>query len=139
VLAGSRVTQAIVADMPALRAVAARSPGGVPRRAILAQVGLTVALLLTNAFDPIITYAGFTLELVTLLAIIGLIVRRRRGVTSPVKAWGYPATALIYAAISGWTLAFVVIQRPIASLAGLGTLLVGAIIKAALSWRPEPL
>jgi basic amino acid/polyamine antiporter, APA family len=128
VLAGSRVTQAIVADLPAFRAVAARSPNGVPRRAILAQVALTLALLLTNAFDPIVTYAGFTLELVTLLAIVALIVRRRRGATAPVRAWGYPATALIYCAVSIWTLTFVIIQRPLASLAGLGTLVVGALL-----------
>jgi basic amino acid/polyamine antiporter, APA family len=132
VLAGSRVTQAIVADMPMLRSVATRTPGGVPRRAILLQVGLTLALLLSNAFEPILTYAGFTLELVTLLAIVGLIVRRRRGVSGPVRAWGYPATALIYAAISGWTLAFVIVQRPVASLAGAATLLVGAVIYVVL-------
>jgi basic amino acid/polyamine antiporter, APA family len=128
VLAGSRVTQAIVADLPAFRAIAARSSGGVPRRAILAQVTLTLALLLTNAFEPIVTYAGFTLELVTLLSIVGLIVRRRRGVASPVSAWGYPATALIYLAVSGWTLTFVVVQRPLESLLGGVTLLVGALI-----------
>jgi basic amino acid/polyamine antiporter, APA family len=128
VLAGSRVTQAIVADRPRLRAVAARSSGGVPRRAVLAQVALTLILLLTNAFEPILTYAGFTLELGTLGAIIALIVRRRRGVASPVRAWGYPATAFIYAAISGWTLTFVIVQRPLESLAGAATLLVGAIL-----------
>jgi basic amino acid/polyamine antiporter, APA family len=128
VLAGSRVTQAIVADSPALRGLAALTAGGVPRRAILLQVSLTLALLLTNAFEPVLTYAGFTLELVTLLAIVGLVVRRRRGATAPLRAWGYPATALIYAAISVWTLAFVIIQRPIVSLAGAGTLLIGAVI-----------
>jgi len=130
VLAGSRVTQAIVADVPALRVVAARSRGGVPRKAILAQVGLTIALLLSNAFEPIVTYAGFTLELVTLLAIAGLVLRRRRGAPLPgaVRAWGYPVTAIVYAAISVWTLLFVVLQRPVESLAGVATLLVGAIL-----------
>ena len=132
VLAGSRVTQALVADMPVLRSVAARTPGGVPRRAIFLQVGLTLALLLTNAFEPILTYAGFTLELGTLLAVVALIVWRRRGASAPVRAFGYPATALIYAAISGWTLAFVVVQRPVASLAGAGTLLIGAVIYVVL-------
>jgi basic amino acid/polyamine antiporter, APA family len=128
VLAGSRVTQAIVADLPALRAIAAPSIGGVPRRAILVQVGLTLVLLLSNAFEPIVTYAGFTLELVTLLSIVGLIIRRRRNNPSPVRAWGYPATALIYLAVSGWTLTFVVFERPLESLLGLVTLLVGALI-----------
>ncbi|HZS57931.1 MAG TPA: amino acid permease, partial [Gemmatimonadaceae bacterium] len=132
VLAGSRVTQAIVADSPKLRVLAARTPGGVPRRAILLQVALTLALLLTNAFETVLTYAGFTLELGTLLAIVALIVRRRRGIAGPVRTWGYPATALIYAAISGWTLAFVIVQRPVASLAGAATLLIGAVIYVGL-------
>ena len=131
VLAGSRVTQAIVADLPALRAVAARSRGGVPRNAILAQVGLTVVLLLSNAFEPIVTYAGFTLELVTLFAIAALVVLRRRHGAPPrgaVRAWGYPVTAIVYATISVWTLLFVVLQRPLESLAGVATLVVGAIV-----------
>jgi basic amino acid/polyamine antiporter, APA family len=137
VLAGSRVTQAIVADLPALRAVAARSRGGVPRNAILAQVGLTIVLLLSNAFEPIVTYAGFTLELVTLLAIAALVVRRRRGAPLPgaIRAWGYPVTAIVYSAISVWTLLFVIIQRPVASLAGLATLVVGGILYAVTSGR----
>jgi APA family basic amino acid/polyamine antiporter len=130
VLAGSRVTQAIVADLPALHRIAARSRGGVPRNAILAQVGLTIALLLSNAFEPIVTYAGFTLEAVTLLAIAGLVLRRHRAAPLPgaVRAWGYPATAIAYAAISVWTLLFVILQRPLESLAGVATLVVGAIV-----------
>lgn len=138
VLAGSRVTEAIVADMPALSAVAARSPGGVPRRAILAQVALTLVLLLTNAFEPLVTYAGFTLEIVQLLAIVGLIVRRQKGVTSPVRAWGYPATALVYVAVSSWTLVFVVLQRPMESLFGILTLAVGAILYVVSRSLPRP-
>lgn len=138
VLAGSRVTQAIVSDLPTLRAVAAPSRSGVPRKAILAQVGLTIALLLTNAFEPIMTYAGFTLELVTLLAIVGLVLRRHRAepAADAVRAWGYPLTAIIYAAISGWTLIFVILQRPIASLAGGLTLLTGALVYGVAHRRP---
>jgi APA family basic amino acid/polyamine antiporter len=45
-----------------------------------------------------------------------------------VRAWGYPATAIAYAAISVWTLLFVILQRPLESLAGVATLAVGAIL-----------
>jgi APA family basic amino acid/polyamine antiporter len=139
ILAGSRVTQAIVADLPAVRHVVQVSREGVPRRAILLQLGLTVVLLLTNAFEPVLTYAGFTLELVTLLTIVGLVVRRHRAPPGPdaVRAWGYPVTPVIYALISGWTLIFVIAQRPLESLAGAATLLIGALVYVVANRRAD--
>ncbi len=137
VLAGSRVTQAMVADLPALASLARYSPTGVPRAAVLVQVGLTVVLLLSNAFELVLTYAGFTLELMTLFAIAALIVRRRRGTPTPpaLQAWGYPATAFVYAAVSIWTLVFVIAQRPIAALGGAITLVLGVLLYAGLRAR----
>jgi len=130
ILAGSRVTQAIVADLPAARRVAQVSRDGVPRRAIILQLALTIGLLVTNAFEPVMTYAGFTLELVTLLAVAGLMIRRHRAPPAPgaVRAWGYPVTPVVYALISGWTLCFVIAQRPLESVAGAATLVVGALV-----------
>jgi APA family basic amino acid/polyamine antiporter len=51
-------------------------------------------------------------------------------VERPYRAWGYPVTPLVYIALSLWTLGTLLTERPLASLAGLGTVLVGALI-----WR----
>jgi APA family basic amino acid/polyamine antiporter len=58
------------------------------------------------------------------------VLRRRHGAPprGAVRAWGYPVTAIVYATISVWTLLFVVLQRPLESLAGVATLVVGAIV-----------
>ncbi|GJG86649.1 amino acid permease [Gemmatimonadetes bacterium T265] len=137
VLAGSRVTEAVAAGMARAGALSARTAAGVPRNAVLAQAALVVALLLTNSFERVIAYTGFTLNLMSLLAVVGLFVLRRRepALPRPYRAWGYPITPLVYIALSLWTLGFVLAERPRESLFGLATVLVGIPIWAALRDR----
>jgi APA family basic amino acid/polyamine antiporter len=128
VLAGSRVTEAVTRDLSRLSRLGARSAGGVPRNAILLQVGVTLLLLLTNSVEKVMAYAGFTLSLVTVAAVVGVWLLRRRepGLPRPYRTWGYPYTPIFFVAASAWTLAFVLAERPLASLAGLATLALGA-------------
>ena len=72
VLGGSRVTYAVMADLPRWRVLGKRAANGVPRNAIVAQVVLILVLLLTNSFEQVMLYAGFTLNLMSLLAVLGL-------------------------------------------------------------------
>jgi basic amino acid/polyamine antiporter, APA family len=128
VLAGSRVTEAVSHDLPSLSSVGVRSASGVPRKAILLQAGLTLLLVLTNSVEQVMTYTGFTLNLATLATVLGVWVLRRREpqLPRPYRTWGYPATPLFFVVASTWTLAFVLTERPAASLAGLATLLLGS-------------
>ena len=146
VLAGSRVTQAVAEGMagaggPAEGGLAARAAGrtagGVPRNAVLLQAALVAALLLTNSFERVMAYTGFTLNLMSLLTVGGLFVLRRRepALRRPYRAWGYPATPLVYVALSLWTLGFVLAERPRESLLGLATVLAGVPVWAALRGR----
>jgi APA family basic amino acid/polyamine antiporter len=130
VLAGSRVTEAVARDLPSLSRLGARSASGVPRHAILLQVGITLLLLLTNSVERVMAYAGFTLNLATLATVVGVWVLRRRepAMPRPYRTWGYPATPIFFVAASIWTLTFVLEERPVASLAGLATLALGAAI-----------
>jgi APA family basic amino acid/polyamine antiporter len=140
-LAGSRVTHAVAEGMARAGAVAARTGGGVPRNAVLLQAALVAALLLTNSFERVMAYAGFTLNLMSLLAVAGLFVLRRRepALPRPYRAWGYPATPLVYVLLSLWTLGFVLAERPRESLLGLATVLAGVPVWAALRARaPRP-
>jgi APA family basic amino acid/polyamine antiporter len=110
----------------------ARGADGVPRNAILAQGMLILALLLTNSFEQVMLYAGFTLNLISLLTVLVMMRLRRTAPVAerPYRALGYPVTPLVYVALSLCTLGTLLSERPLASLAGLGAVLVGAVI-----WR----
>jgi APA family basic amino acid/polyamine antiporter len=128
VLAGSRVTEAVTRDLASLSRIGARSASGVPRNAILLQVGVTLLLLFTNSVEKVMAYAGFTLNLATVAAVAGVWLLRRRepGLPRPYRTWGYPYTPIFFVVASAWTLAFVLAERPLASLAGLATVGLGA-------------
>jgi len=113
---------------------AGRTAQGVPRNAVLLQAALVAALLLTNSFERVMAYAGFTLNLMSLLTVGGLFVLRRRepALPRPYRAWGYPVTPLVYVLLSCWTLAFVLAERPGESLLGLATVFAGVPVWAAL-------
>ncbi len=134
VLAGSRVTHAVAAGVSASTGGAARTAGGVPRNAVLLQAALVVVLLLTNSFERVMAYAGFTLTLMSLLTVAGVLVLRRRepALPRPYRAWGYPVTPLVYVALACWMLGFVLAERPRESLLGLATVLAGVPVWAAL-------
>jgi APA family basic amino acid/polyamine antiporter len=124
---GSRVTQAVSADLPRWGFLGKRGGDGVPRNAILAQVALIIALLLTNSFEQVMLYAGFTLNLNSLLTVLGMMRLRRRmpNAPRPYRAFAYPLTPLAYSALSIWSLGTMLRERPVESLAGLTTLLLG--------------
>ena len=54
--------------------------------------------------------------------------RTRPDLPRPVRCWGYPVTPLLFLGISLWMLAYVLLQRPWESLAGLATLASGLIV-----------
>lgn len=130
VIGSSRVTQAVAESLPQWRVLGARGADGVPRNAIVAQGALIVVLLLTNSFEAVMLYAGFTLNLMSLLTVLGMMRLRRTAAVMPrpYHAWGYPFTPLVYVALSLWTLGTLFVQRPGASLAGLGTVVAGYVI-----------
>ncbi len=130
VLAGSRVTEAVTRDLVRLSLIGRRTSRNVPRNAILLQIAFTVALLLTGSVERVMTYAGFTLNLNTTLAVIGVYVLRRRepGRVLAYRTFGYPIVPFFFILTSLWTLGFVLTERPLASVAGLVTIVIGATI-----------
>ena len=76
-LAGPRVIEAMAEDLPPLRPLAERSGTGAPSRAVLLQSALALAFVLTDSFEGVLTYAGFTLTLFAMLAVVGVMVLRR--------------------------------------------------------------
>ncbi len=121
VMAGPRVLHVIGEDHPAFRLLAKRTPSGIPRAAILTQAGLSLLFILSASFEAILVFSGFTLGLNSLLAVAGVFVLRVRepNLERPYRAWGYPVTPVVYLALTSWTLAYILIDRPAQGLAGL--------------------
>jgi APA family basic amino acid/polyamine antiporter len=100
---------------------------GPPRRAIFLQCALGLALLWTATFKTLLTYVGFTLGLCSAAAVAGLIrLRLLEGPQLHVPGWPWvPATFVAgMVVITGFTM----IQKPLASAIGLGTILLGGLV-----------
>ncbi|MBE9215480.1 amino acid permease [Plectonema cf. radiosum LEGE 06105] len=130
VLAGPRVTQAIGEDIPLFKLLARKNSSGIPYFAILLQLFIVIVLILTSSFQAVITYLGFTLTLSSFITVLGIFVYRLRypEAPRPYKTWGYPFTPIVFLAISLWMLIFILIDKPVESLTGLGTVAIGLIV-----------
>ncbi|UOQ73893.1 APC family permease [Hymenobacter cellulosilyticus] len=130
IFAGPRIIQVMGEDLPALRGLAVVSKNGIPVRALLLQTALTLIFILTSTFEQVLLYAGFILSLFTFLTVLGLFVLRvrRPELSRPYRAWGYPLTPLVFLALSGWTLVFILRDKPLESRYGLATLAVGGLV-----------
>jgi APA family basic amino acid/polyamine antiporter len=128
--AGPRVAQMMGQDIPLFGRLAATTAKGAPVGAILLQLAIVLGFLFTSTFEKVITYMGFTLALSSLLTVLGVFVLRWRqpGLPRPYRTWGYPVTPLVYIVITGWMVIYIFEQRPLVSLAGLGTLLLGLLV-----------
>lgn len=129
-LAGSRVTQAVAAGTRRFAWVGVRAADGVPRRALAVQVGLALFLIATSTFEAVVAYAGVVLNLMNLLAVLGVMRLRRIApeLPRPFRVPLYPFVPLGFAAISGWMIAFTVLQRPLVLVSAVGTLLAGIVL-----------
>ncbi|WP_317196041.1 APC family permease [Hymenobacter siberiensis] len=145
IFAGPRIVQTMGEDIPALHFLALKSRAGIPVRALLLQMALTLAFILKPSFQGVLVYAGFVLNLFTFLTVLGLFILRwqQPNLPRPYRAWGYPVTPLIFLGLSGWTLAFILRDKPVESLYGLATLAVGALVYFLTMYlanrRPAPL
>ena len=129
-IAGPRVLQVIGQDFPVLRLLARTNKDGLPVVAIATQSLLAIAFILTSTFQSILVFSGFTLAVNTLFAVAGIFVLRRREPERrrPYKALLYPLTPLVYLLLTGWTLVYILVQRPAEALSGLGLIASGGIV-----------
>ena len=130
VMAGPRVLQVVGEDLPGLHALAVRTRGGSPLRAILLQQLLALAFVMTDSFEGVLSYAGFTLNLFALLTVAGVFVLRftEPDLPRPYRVTGYPFTPAVFILMNTVILVFVLNSRPLAAAAGLLTVLAGALL-----------
>lgn len=127
---GPRVTRAMGEDLPVLGYFARPSRNGVPAAAILLQLAVVTVLILTQSFESVLEFIQFSLTLSSFLAVLGVIVLRykRPDLPRPYRAWGYPFTPLVFLAVTAFMLVYLLIERPVQSLAGLALLASGLLV-----------
>lgn len=133
IMAGPRVLQVIGQDFEAFRALARTNVHDVPATAIVVQSLVTLAFIVTASFESILVFAGFTLGVNTFFTVLGAFVLRRRqpDLPRPYRIPLYPLPPIVFLAITGWTLTYILRDRPEEGLAGLAIIGSGALFYAA--------
>lgn len=138
---GPRVTKVMGEDFPLLAVFARETKNGVPAAALLLQLAIVTLMILTKSFEAVLEYIQFSLTFSSFLTVLGVIVLRRTrpDMVRPYRSWGYPFTPLLFLAVTGFMLLYLVVERPVQSFAGLATLLAGLVIYAiSLKRTPSP-
>ena len=135
VMVGPRVLEAMARDgfMPGVFARLNRYQ--TPAPAILLQTGLSLLMIFTAAFGPLLIYIGYTLNIFTALTAVALILHRHRHPTAPRIFVGYPILPLLFIAFATWMTVWSIRSQPLSTLAGLATLIVGYLFY--LFFRPR--
>lgn len=138
-IVGPRVYYAFGRDFPTLRFLGlSHTTTGAPWAALILQGMVTSALIVSGRVDQIQQYAGFTLTLFASLAVSCVILLRvrRPDLGRPFRAWGYPATPLLFLTVSMWTMAWAFRGRPVESSLSLLTVAAGGVVCYLCSGKP---
>jgi APA family basic amino acid/polyamine antiporter len=129
-IAGPRVLQVIGEDFKALSFLAKKNVDGIPSRAIYMQSALAILFILSSSFESILVFAGFTLALNSFATVMGVFFLRiqQPDLPRPYRTFLFPIPPVIYLLLTGWTLWFVLMNRPVEGLFGLGIIGSGLIV-----------
>jgi APA family basic amino acid/polyamine antiporter len=141
IITGPRVTQVMGEDYPAIRWFSHTSVFDTPARAIYIQAGIAIVYLITSTFEQMITYIGFTLNLMTLLTVLGMMLNRRNlpsDNASVYRVRPYPLLPVIFLTINTWILVYGLLYRPAESFAGIITAVLGLLAWFWLKHKNQP-
>jgi APA family basic amino acid/polyamine antiporter len=127
-MVGPRIVEAMARDGFLPSALSRLNSKHVPSRAVALQAILAAALALTPSFAGLLVYIAFTLNIFSALTVVSLFRLRREGRSRIKICVGYPVTPILYLAFTLWMTVWSIKEQPIASLAGLGTLVAGFIL-----------
>jgi basic amino acid/polyamine antiporter, APA family len=135
---GPRVTMTMGEDQPLFRLFARKSSRGAPANAIIFQLAVSNLLLLTQSFEAVLDFIQFSLTFCSFFAVLGLIKMRitHPDIPRPYRAFGYPVTPLIFLSVTLFMMCYLVVNRPLQSLAGFAVMSAGLLIYYVS--RPEP-
>ena len=128
-VAGPRVLQVIGEDFRAFEWLARKNRSGIPALAVGLQALLAIVFVLSGSFERVLVFAGFTLALNSFVTVLSVFVLRWRQpeLPRPYRTFAHPLTPLVYLALTGWTLGFVLVNKPVEGLFGLGVIASGLV------------
>lgn len=119
---GPRVTFAMAKDYALWKPLSQVNTQGVPVRAIVVNTAISLVLFLSGSFEQIMLYAGFVLQLMSTVTVYSsLKINKTEGFKTPFK----PILQVIYIVFSLALMGYLLVDRPLESLAGIGILAVG--------------
>lgn len=135
-MAGPRVYYSLGQDIARFRALTRTNPEGAPVNALLLQGVVASVIILSGSVDQILAYAGFTLALMSALAVSCVMVLRYRRpqMPRPFKVRAYPLPPLFFMLVSVWTMYWAFLGRPIESTLALLTVAAGGGIFLVAAW-----
>jgi APA family basic amino acid/polyamine antiporter len=129
ILSGARVLYALARDGIFFAGCGRIHPRfQTPHVALLVQGVWSAVLALSGSYSRLLTYTTFASLAFNGLTVVGLFVLRRRdGVPAAgeYRTWGYPLTPVLYLLGAGFFVVYIVQGEPLASLVGLGLVLLG--------------
>lgn len=131
IITGPRVTQVMGEDYRGIRWIGRNSRNDTPARAIYIQAVLAILYIISSTFEQMITYIGFTLNLMTLLTVLGMVIQRQRDRNSPNPPYllrPYPLLPAVFLLVNIWIMVYGLIYRPLESTAGLLTTALGYLV-----------
>ena len=120
---GSRITYAMAKEHRLWQSIAVKTEGGVPVRAIWLQVFISSLLTLSGTFEQVMIYAGFLLQLMSTLTVASIFFIEDKADTFK-GPFGHKLQ-LFYILFSIVVLSYLLYERPLESLMGLGILVIG--------------
>jgi APA family basic amino acid/polyamine antiporter len=134
-IAGPRVYYAMGRDIKSLAVLTRTNEAGAPVNSLLLQGVVATVIVVSGSVDEILSYAGFTLALMSALAVSCVIVLRLRqpDLPRPFKVWAYPLPPLFFIVVSIWTMFWAFQGRPVESTLALLTVAAGGAIFFAAS------
>ena len=138
-MAGPRVIQVVGEDFPKLNFLGRKNSSGIPARSIFLQSTIAIVFIMSSTFESVLVFAGFTMALNTFASVFGLFVLRLRkpDLARPYRAFLFPLTPLIFLGVTGWTLTFTLLMRPVEVLFSFGVIIVGLIFYYLTSSQTE--
>ena len=129
ILSGARVLYALARDGIFFAGCARVHPRyQTPHVALIVQGVWSSVLALSGSYSRLLTYTTFASLAFNALTVVGLFVlRRREGPPAPgdYRTWGYPLTPILYLLGAVFFILYIVQGEPIASLAGVGLVVLG--------------
>jgi len=129
-VAGPRVLQVIGEDFAALRFLSRSNSDGIPTSAIWFQSAGAILFIVFSGFESILLFAGFILALNSFVTIAALVVLRFREpeLERPYRVFAYPLPPAIYLMLTGWTITYVLLERPQEAFFGIAVVTLGLLV-----------